>query len=152
MPSHIPKFNESTFQKHLRDFVLAFFDDILVYSTTVQEHVIHWEKVLKILRKEQLYAKRSKCSFSQRKVEYLGHIITVEVVATDPTKTEVMVSWPSLRSLKALRGFLGLTGYYRRIPSKGGPEPEEAFEELKKVMSTAPVLALADHKTLYCGN
>lgn len=150
------------FRDYLRHFVLVFFDDILVYNNTIQDHKDHLRKVLQLLRKEQLYAKKSKCAFDQDKVEYLGHIITGEGVKTDPAKIETMLSWPVPKTLKALRGFLGLTGHYRRLFKNYGwiskpltallkknsfvwsSEADSAFEELKQAMTTAPVLALAD--------
>ena len=70
----------------LRKFVLVFLDDILVYSPTLQDHVIHLEQVLSKLREHQLYMKRSKCSFAQHQLEYLGHIISDQEVSTDPAK------------------------------------------------------------------
>nr|XP_016502143.1 PREDICTED: uncharacterized mitochondrial protein AtMg00860-like [Nicotiana tabacum] len=128
----------------------------------MEDHVIHRNNVLGILRKEQLFAKLSKCSFGQTKVEYLGHIIIGEGVATDPSKIEAMASWPTPKIIKALMGFLGLTGYYRRfirsygvisrpltnLLKKNGfhwdEEAEHSFQILKQAMSNAPVLALAD--------
>ncbi|XP_020548165.1 uncharacterized protein LOC110011712 [Sesamum indicum] len=74
--------------------------------------IIHLKKVLELLRKHQLYGKTSKCSLAQMKVEYLGHIISWEGVATDPQKVEWMLN---RTNVKALRGFLGLTGYYRKF-------------------------------------
>jgi hypothetical protein len=71
-------------QPYLRKFVLVFFNDILIYNKSEAEHYIHLEKVLLLLRQHQLYAKQSKCVFLQAKVEYLGHIITKQGVATDP--------------------------------------------------------------------
>lgn len=148
------------FKDYMRQFVLVFFDDILVYSSTIQEHKEHLTRVLEVLRKEQLYAKRSKCSFGQNKVEYLGYIITGKGVTTDPSKIETMVNWPIPKSIKALRRFLGLTGYYRRfVQSYGviskpltsllkknsfqwGKEAEITSNNLKQAMTTAPVLAL----------
>ena len=59
-----------------------------------------------------MFAKRSKCSFGQAKVEYLGHVITKEGVTIDPHKIQAMVDWPRPKTLRALRGFLGLTGYH----------------------------------------
>jgi hypothetical protein len=70
----------------LRKFVLVFLDDILVYSPTLQDHVIHLEQVLSKLREHQLYMKRSKCSFAQHQLKYLGHIISDQGVSTDPAK------------------------------------------------------------------
>lgn len=103
------------FKAFLRRFVLVFFDDILIYSTTEQEHLIHLNEVLKILRDNRLYATQSKCCFFQTDVEYLGHIIFGQEVKTDPRKIEVMVNWPTPQTIKALRGFLGLTGYYASL-------------------------------------
>ncbi|XP_071900910.1 uncharacterized protein [Coffea arabica] len=150
------------FQKQLRKSVLVFFDDILVYSSSLQEHLKHVAEVLNILRRHQLYAKRSKCAFAQAQVEYLGHIISEEGVKVDPGKIEGMVKWPRLENVKQLRGFLGLTGYYRRfVRGYGsitkpltallkkdsfqlGGEAKKAFQRLKGAMSDIPVLALPD--------
>ncbi|KAL4378560.1 hypothetical protein GQ457_02G035680 [Hibiscus cannabinus] len=103
------------FGPYLRKFVLVFFDDILVYSPSMGEHLEQLKKVLDILRANQLFAKKSKCFFGQRQVEYLGHIISARGVSTDPSKVEAMRSWPLPENLKSLRGFLGLTGYYRKF-------------------------------------
>jgi len=113
----------STFQalmnEVLRPFlcksVLVFFDDILIYSSSYTEHLRHVRAVLSVLRNHSLFLKRSKCSFAEWSVNYLGHIISADGVAMDPSKIEAVQSWPQPRSIKALRGFLGLTGYYRRF-------------------------------------
>lgn len=103
------------FKPYLRKFVLVYFDDILIYSKTWREHISHLRLVLQTLRLQSLYAKASKCTFGSRQVDYLGHIISGEGVRADPKKVEDMVNWPKPTSLKELRGFLGLTGYYRRF-------------------------------------
>ena len=92
-----------------------FFDDILVYSKSLEEHALHLTEVLEILKSQQLYVNRSKCCFAQRQFEYLGHIISEEGVAVDQLKIEAMLKWPTPKTLCELRGFLGLTGYYRKF-------------------------------------
>ena len=76
---------------------------------------MHLKLVLQVLVDHQLYAKMSKCIFAVPKVEYLGHVIFGKGVQTNPKKTEAMKDWPVPKTLKALRGFLGLTSYYRKF-------------------------------------
>ena len=84
------------------------------------DHVIHLRKVLEILATNKLYAKRSKCMFACKEVEYLGHVIIAGGVHTDPRKVVAMQQWPIPTTVKALRGFLGLIGYYGKfIPGYG---------------------------------
>ncbi|GMI83363.1 hypothetical protein HRI_002005600 [Hibiscus trionum] len=156
------------FEPYLRKFVLVFFDDILIYNKDMREHEGHVRIVLKVLRENKLFAKRKKCFFGQRYVEYLGHIITEQGVATDPSKIEAMKNWALPTNLKSLMDFLGLTGYYRRfirdygtiskpltnmLKKEGFSWSEEfrkAFELLKKVMCKAHVLALPNfNKAFY---
>ena len=71
--------------------------------------------VFDVLRINQLYAKKSKCKFGVPKVEYLGHVISANGVSVDYKKIQAIIEWPVPKSLKALRGFLGLTRYYRKL-------------------------------------
>lgn len=89
----------------LRKFVLVFFDDILIYSKSLEDHLQHLQKVFQKLKANRLLIKESKCSFGQKQVEYLGHIISHNGVATDPKKIEAMVNWPFPKTLKSLRVF-----------------------------------------------
>lgn len=108
------------FQPLIRKFLLVFFDDILIYSLSLDEYTQHLTIVFGILRKHSLFAKRSKCSFAQPKVEYLGHSITKDRASTNPVKIQAMMDWTRPNSVKALRGFLGLTGYYKKYVTNYG--------------------------------
>jgi hypothetical protein len=142
--------------------VLEFFDDILIYSKSWEDHVQHVDKVLQLLKEQQLYAKPSKCFFGVKEVEYLVHIVSHEGVKVDPNKIKSMMDWTIPKTLKNLRGFLGLTGYYHKFVRNYGriaaplttltkkdafswtPEATKYFEQLKEVMYTAPFLTTLD--------
>ncbi|GJS94474.1 putative mitochondrial protein [Tanacetum coccineum] len=159
-PSTFQSLMNEVFKQHLRKFVLVFFDDILIYSQTMEDRALHLKIVLEIIRHHQLYAKRSKCVFGTDKVEYLGHVISTKGVATDPEKVKAMNEWPVPINLKQLRGFLGLIGYYRRfiqgyatirkpltqLLKKNSfvwtDESQAAFLKLKQAMVSALVLRL----------
>ena len=79
----------------------------------MEMHLHHLEQVLQTLRKHHLHLKQSKCTFAQDSLEYLGHIISATGVSTDPSKISDMLKWPTPTTMTELRGFLGLTGYYR---------------------------------------
>lgn len=131
-PATFQSLMNSVFQQFLRKSVLVFFDDILVYSKTLVDHVTHVKAVLQLMKEHQLYAKESKCSFRQQKLEYLGHIISKGGVSTDPEKVFAMKNWPQPKNLKQLRGFLGLTGYYRRFVKGYGELSRPLTKLLKK--------------------
>jgi hypothetical protein len=103
------------FRDYLDKFVIVFLDDILVYSKTEEEHEQHLRMVLQVLREHQLYAKLSKCSFYQRQIHYLGHIISEEGIVVDLGKVQAIREWPAPRNVAEVRFFMGLVGYYRRF-------------------------------------
>ena len=75
----------------------------------------HVDKVLQLLKEQQLYAKPCKCFFGVKELEYLGHVVSHEGVKVDPNNIKATMDWPIPKTLKNLRGFLGLTGYYRKF-------------------------------------
>ncbi|PNY16670.1 Ty3/gypsy retrotransposon protein [Trifolium pratense] len=125
-------------------------------------HLQHLEWVLQVLEQHELFAKLSKCSFGQREVDYLGHIVSGSGVYMHAEKIKDVLAWPKPSNVKQLRGFLGLTGYYRRFIKAyaqiAGPltdllkkdafvwnhEAENAFQNLKQAVTSAPVLGLPD--------
>jgi diadenosine tetraphosphatase ApaH/serine/threonine PP2A family protein phosphatase len=102
-------------QPYIRKFILVFFDDILIYSLTWAEHMQHVKLVFEQRRAHRLYIKKSKCVFGGMLVAYIGHIILAEGVAMDPEKVSAVKAWPKPWTVRALRGFLGLMGYYRKF-------------------------------------
>ncbi|RVW97594.1 Transposon Ty3-G Gag-Pol polyprotein [Vitis vinifera] len=159
-PSTFQSLMNNIFQPYLRKFILVFFDDILIYSRSFSDHIHHLSIALQVLRENLLYAKSNKCFFGHSSIEYLGHVISSGGVYTDPQKVAAVRDWPTPITLKQLRGFLGLTGYYRRFVKDYGKIAKpltdllkkdafhwtegsnQAFMALKQAMITAPVLAL----------
>ncbi|XXG42107.1 hypothetical protein AAC387_Pa01g2451 [Persea americana] len=149
------------FAECLDHFTVVFIDDVLTYSKSKEEHEEHLRTSLQLLRDNQLYAKLSKCEFWLEQVAFLGHIISREGLAMDPSKVEAVISWKRPSRVTEIKSFLGLAGYYRRsvqgfssiaapltkLTRKGVPfvwtdQCEESFKELKKRLTTAPILTL----------
>nr|GEY48739.1 putative reverse transcriptase domain-containing protein [Tanacetum cinerariifolium] len=145
----------------LDKFVIVFIDDILIYSRDEKEHEEHLKAILELLKKEELYAKCSKCEFWIPKVHFLGHVIESQGIHVDPVKIESVKDWASPKSPTEIRQFLGLAGYYRRfiegfskiakpmtkltqkkVKFEWGDKQEAAFQLLKQKLCSAPILAL----------
>lgn len=169
-------FSDESFQS-----VLLYLDDVIVFSSTVEQHLERLEKFLQQFQHHDLKVKLSKCCFFQQEVHYLGHVISSEGVATDPEKIQAVAKWAKPQTAKELRSFGGFASYYRRfvqgfariaaplhqlaavgeIP-KGKKQKkrvyltseqfrqrwddkcEEAFQTLKRKLTSAPTLAYAD--------
>ncbi|GJW25646.1 putative reverse transcriptase domain-containing protein, partial [Tanacetum coccineum] len=148
---------------YLDKFVIVFIDDILIYSKNKQEHAEHLKLILELLKKEQLYAKFSKCEFWIPKVQFLGHVIDSQGIHVDPAKIESVKDWASPKSATEIRQFLGLAGYYRRfiegfskiakpmtkltqkkIKFEWSDKAEAAFQLIKQKLCSAPILALPE--------
>ncbi|WVZ94154.1 hypothetical protein U9M48_040084 [Paspalum notatum var. saurae] len=162
-PAYFMQLMNSVFMDYLDKFVIIFIDDILVYSKTEAEHEEHLRLVLQRLREHRLYAKLSKCEFWIDEVPFLGHIVSKGGIAVDPRKVSAVVNWEIPRTPREIRGFLGLAGYYRRYIEnfskvakpmtsllekdatfKWTEARQKAFDELKKRLTTAPILVLPD--------
>ena len=103
------------FRSFLDRFIVVFIDDILMYSKDREDHDTHLRVVLETLRKEQLYAKMSKCEFWLKEVSFLGHIVSEEGMRVDPRKIEVILKWKPPRSVTEVHSSLGLASYYKRF-------------------------------------
>jgi hypothetical protein len=113
-PTHFMYLMNSVFMSKLDKFVVLFIDNILIYCKSEEEHEWHLHVILQKIWDHQLYAKFSKCAFCPREVFFLGHIISDEGIAVDPTKVQEVLDWKSSRSLTQIRSLLELAGYYRR--------------------------------------
>lgn len=119
-------------EKYWRKFVLVFMDDILIYNNSLEEHIQYLKLVFQTLSENKFFIKASKCEIAKPQLEYLGHLISRAGVATEPSKVVAMSSWPTPQTVKQLRGFLGLTGYYRRFIRQYGVISRPLTQLLKK--------------------
>nr|GEW98112.1 putative reverse transcriptase domain-containing protein [Tanacetum cinerariifolium] len=146
---------------YLDKFVIVFIDDILIYSKDKEKHEEHLKTILELLKREQLYAKFSKCDFWLESVQFLGHVIDSEGVHIDPAKIAAIKNWATPTTPTEVRQFLGLPGYSQRfiegfsliskpltkLTQKNKKfewemETEEEFKTLKQKLCCAPILAL----------
>jgi hypothetical protein len=151
------------FMEYLDKFIIVFIDDILIFSKTMEEHEEHLRLELEKLRSNQLYAKFSKCEFWLIKVAFLGHVISTGGISVDPGKVKDVLNWMPPTTASEIRSFQGLAGYYCRFitdfsniakPMMNLLEKNKAFErttkcqasfeELRKRLTSAPVLVLPD--------
>ncbi|KAA3487687.1 polyprotein [Gossypium australe] len=118
-PYRYPMIQKSKLEKLVREMLKAgiISDSSNPFASLMAmlEHLSHLREVFELLRQHQLFFEKSKCSFGTNQVEYLGHIISKGTVSTDKTKVDSVATWPIPSSIKELRGFLGILGYYRRF-------------------------------------
>src|SRR3954465_9081787 len=171
-PATFSRLMNSIFMEYLDKFVVIYLDDILIYSKNEEEHAEHLRLVLMKLREHHPYAKFSKCEFWLPEVIYLGHVISAKGVDVNPERVKVVLDWTPPESVKQVRSFLGLASYCRRFVENFSkvakpltellkkekkfewtPKCEESFQELKRRLTSAPVLAPPDTKKnfeIYC--
>jgi hypothetical protein len=159
-PAHFTYLMNSVFMPELDKFVVVFIDDILIYSKNEEEHAKHLRIVLTRLREHQLYAKFSKCAFWLKEIQFLGHVLFANGIAVGPSKVKDILEWKSPTTVHQVRSFLELAVYYHIfIPDfskivkpitnllkndtkfNWSSKCIEAFEQLKVLLTTAPVLA-----------
>ena len=162
-PSTFMRLMNYVLRAFIGKFVVVYFDDILIYSKSVEEHMNHIRQVLDELRKEKLFANLEKCSFCTDHVVFLGFVVSGKGIQVDETKVKAIKDWPTPVNVSQVRSFHGLAGFYRRfvrdfstiaaplneltkkgVDFKWGNSQENAFQELKKCLTEAPLLVLPD--------
>jgi hypothetical protein len=162
-PAYFMYLMNKVLMEYLDKFVVAFIDDILIFSKMEEEHEKHLRLVLEKLRSNKLYAKFSKCEFWLTKVTFLGHVISAGGVLVDPGKVKDVLNWMPPTTASEIQSFLGLAGYYRQFIKdfskiakpmmklleknkafEWTTECQASFEELRKCLTSAPVLVLPD--------
>ncbi|CAI7781757.1 unnamed protein product [Closterium sp. NIES-53] len=152
----------------LNECVVVYLDDILIYSRDMKKHIEHIRRVFEILRREKFYVKLSKSEFALKKVQFLGHMVSAQGVHVDPKRIEAVRTWKKPENVKELQQFLCFANYYNRFvpqyakiatpltnllkkntPFKWEDVHQQAMEQLKTVLTSAPVLILPDPKKDY---
>jgi len=114
-PSTFMRLMNHIFKDFHGKFVMVYFDDILIFSTSLEEHVKHLRLVFYVLREQQLYANLAKCTFCADKVVFLGFIVSLNGVEVDEDKIKAIKEWPIPKSVTEVRSFHGLYSFYRRF-------------------------------------
>nr|GEU36908.1 putative reverse transcriptase domain-containing protein [Tanacetum cinerariifolium] len=123
---------------YLSKFIIAFIDDILIYSHNKEEHANHLRIILELLRKEKLYVKFSKCDFWIRTVQFLGHLIDSQGLHVDPAKIEAIKNWASPTTPTEICQFLGLASYYHKF-----------IKDFSKIAKSLTILTQKDKKFVW---
>ena len=160
-PSTFMRLMNHVLRPFIGKFVVVYFDDILIYSKTLEEHVLHLKEVFIVLQREKLYANFNKCHFCTDHVVFLGFVVSAKGVQVDEEKVKAIHEWPTPINASQVRSFHGLAGFYRRfvkdfstiaapltkvmkkhVSFKWGQEQEEAFQTIKHKLINPPLLAL----------
>ena len=115
-------------------FVVVYFDDILIYSKEIDEHISHLRQVFDVLRKESLYANLKKCDFYMDKIVFLGYVVSAKGIEMDEAKVKAIQKWPTPKSKTDVRSFHGLASFYRRFVKDLSTIASPLTEIIKKVV------------------
>ena len=166
-PSTFMRLMNQTFKPFLGKFVVVYFDDILIYSPSEEDHVIHLRMVFEVLEKERLFGNLEKCQFFTSSVVFLGFIVSSEGISVDMKKVEAIKEWPIPRSITQVRSFHGLASFYRifvhNFSTIMAPiteltknkifswtlQAQKTFDLIKEKLTTAPLLALPNFNDVF---
>lgn len=163
-PSTFQRAMDSILKEFINKFCLVYMDDIIVFSKSLHDHLIHLRQIFQKLREHNLKVQLDKTEFLQKEVPFLGHIITPQGVRPNPNKISAIQKFPLPTTPKAIKSFLGLIGFYRRFIKNfakivspltrclkkdakidpTNPEFITAFQHCKELLCNAPILAYPD--------
>ena len=166
-PNTFMKFMNHILKPCIGNFVVVYFDDILNYSKSLEEHLEHLRQLFPILREQRLLANLKKCDFCADRIIFLGYVVTKDGIEIDKNKIEAIISQPIPRSIHDVRSCHGLVSFYRRFirgfsstmalitkclkvnKFKWSNAAQESFELIKKKVTEAPCLALPDFNKVF---
>lgn len=166
-PSTFMRLMTHIFKPYLGKFVVVYFDDILVYSRDLHEHLVHLRQVFDVLKEQHLYVNLKKCCFVTESVVFLGYVVTKNGIKVDESKVEAIATWPVPQTLFDVRSFHGMASFYRRFIRnfstvvapiteclKGGKfswnaEAQSSFDNIKQKLMRAPILALPNFASVF---
>ncbi|XP_051127821.1 uncharacterized protein LOC127249170 [Andrographis paniculata] len=167
-PSTFMRLMNHVLREFIEKFVVVYFDDILVYSTCLEDHLGHVRQVFHALRNAKLYGTLNKCIFRTNKIIFLGFVVGADGLKVDESKVAVIREWKKCTSVADVRRFLGMYGFFRRfvphfsviaapltsllkknVPFKWEASHEASFEKLRDSLTHAPVLALPDFERAF---
>lgn len=163
-PSTFQRVMDNVLRDHLYKSCFVYMDDIVIFSKSLQEHLIHTKQIFNKLRQYNLKVQLDKSEFLRKEVGFLGHVITADGIKPNPAKVKAVLEYPLPKNIKEIRAFLGLVGYYRRFirnfakvvqpltrclkkGTKIDPADQnyiQAFHPCKELLTNAPILSYPD--------